>query len=73
MAQVQQYLEPQVREDYAQVSPVGMGGWWLGGVGSESGNGVAADAGFEYCWECMRNDSCIGLIGVVDSEGCPST
>ena len=25
----------------------------VGCVGSEGGDGAAADEGFEYCWECL--------------------
>jgi hypothetical protein len=53
MAQVQQYLDPQVREDYAQVVPYCEAELTVGCTGSESGDGVAADEGFEHCWECV--------------------
>jgi BAR domain len=64
MAQVQQYLEPQVREDYAQVAP-GEGILMVGCAGSEGWTGVAADEGFEYCGECITiASSWFGAFGI---------
>lgn len=50
MAQVQQYLEPQVREDYAAVSSQkGNSGLIIGCTGSKSRASLTADERFEYC------------------------
>jgi bridging integrator 3 len=58
MAQVQQYLDPQVREDYAQVCYFLLRGQLadlVGSFGSEGRAGLAADERFEHCWKCVSS------------------
>jgi len=55
MAQVQQYLEPQVREDYAQVHFVQRCQLIIGCIRSKSGASAAADERSEYCWKWVMD------------------
>lgn len=68
MAQVQQYLDPQVREDYAQVC-LNFEDFIknVGCVGSESGASTSTDEGFEHCWECLM--ICIRLFVIDGGSG----
>jgi len=57
MAQVQQYLEPQVREDYAQVCYFLRSETisdFVGSFGSEGRAGLAADERLEHCWKWVK-------------------